>query len=342
MKIGNIDKFILHFIGNKKNGDGVKFSNKLSDHSDIESHINQLVDNSFNFEDIYQFYFQPSLELNPIYRFTNLIFEHKESFLEQSQNIGRLLYDKSNHPKIKAGELCVIYFKNCSVNNEIVDCIGLFKSETKSTILKINNIEEGLGLTEEKGISTNKLDKACLIFNTNKETGYLVSVIDNTNKGSEAQYWKSDFLGIKQIKNEFHQTKNFLGITKQFITKKLSEDFDVVKADQIDFLNRSVNYFKNHEKFNKQDFEDKVFEDSEIIESFQHFNQTYSHENKIEIPNNFNISKKAVSKQARVFKSVLKLDKNFHIYIHGNRNLIERGIDEKGRKFYKIFYDEEK
>ena len=27
----------------------------------------------------------------------------------------------------------------------------------------------------------------------------------------------------------------------------------------------------------------------------------------------------------RVFKSVLKLDKNFHIYIHGDRNKIERG-----------------
>jgi hypothetical protein len=38
---------------------------------------------------------------------------------------------------------------------------------------------------------------------------------------------------------------------------------------------------------------------------------------------------------------VLKLDKNFHIYIHGGRDMIERGVDESGRKYYKIYYNEE-
>lgn len=45
-------------------------------------------------------------------------------------------------------------------------------------------------------------------------------------------------------------------------------------------------------------------------------------------------------KQARVFKSVIKLDKNYHIYIHGDRQLIEQGEDNKG-KFYKVYYKEE-
>jgi hypothetical protein len=51
-------------------------------------------------------------------------------------------------------------------------------------------------------------------------------------------------------------------------------------------------------------------------------------------------SESAVKKQARVFKSVIKLDKNFHIYVHGNRELIEQGTDEKG-KYYKVYYKEE-
>ena len=42
-----------------------------------------------------------------------------------------------------------------------------------------------------------------------------------------------------------------------------------------------------------------------------------------------------------MFKGVLKLDKNFHIYIHGNRELIEQGIDKDGRKFYKIYFERE-
>ena len=48
-----------------------------------------------------------------------------------------------------------------------------------------------------------------------------------------------------------------------------------------------------------------------------------------EIADNFEISAQAVKRQARIFKSVLKLDKNFHIYIHGNRELIEKGFDRR-------------
>ena len=54
----------------------------------------------------------------------------------------------------------------------------------------------------------------------------------------------------------------------------------------------------------------------------------------------FGISDSAVKKQARSYKSVIKLDRNFHIYVHGNRNLLEQGEDEKG-KFYKVYYEEE-
>jgi hypothetical protein len=63
--------------------------------------------------------------------------------------------------------------------------------------------------------------------------------------------------------------------------------------------------------------------------------------NDIRFETSFDISEQAVKKQSRMFKSVLKLDKNFHVYIHGDRNLIEQGVDENGRKFYKIYYEKE-
>jgi len=56
----------------------------------------------------------------------------------------------------------------------------------------------------------------------------------------------------------------------------------------------------------------------------------------------FSISTNAVKKQSRVFKSVLKLDKNFHVYIHGNKDLIEKGFDSgMGMHYYKIYFEEE-
>ncbi len=338
---GKVNKFIIHFIGNKNNGEGVRLSDDLTDFEDIEEQIRELINNNFKTEELYQFFFLPSLKLNPIFQFVKSIFQDKNTFVEHSKNAGRYLYDKSTHPQIKGGELGMLLFSNCQFNNKVVDCVGFFKSENKDTILKIDSVKNGYGLTEVKGINTHKLDKGCLIFNTNKENGYVVAIVDNTNKGIEAQFWKDDFLGVRVLNNDYHQTNQFLGIAKNFVTKQISEEFEVSKADKIDLLNRSVDYFKTHENFNKNEFENEVFQDSNIIESFRSFDNNYRQENDIEVTDNFEISPQAVKKQARVFKSVLKLDKNFHIYIHGNKDLIEQGVDKDGRKYYKIYYEEE-
>jgi hypothetical protein len=339
--IGKMDKLIVHFVGNKNNGDGVRFSSAETDFGKVEEHFSSLVINSFNFEELYSFHFLPKVELNPVYQFVKSIFEDKSSFVEQTQNSARILYDKSNHPKIKGGELQVAYFTGCVINGKTVDAIGFFKSENKETFLKVLTSKVGFDLEIEKGIAVRKLDKGCLIFNTKAKDGYLVSVVDNTNRGEEAQYWKDEFLGVQSVANEFHQTNQFLGIAKNFVTKQLDEDFEVSKADKIDLLNRSVEYFKTHESFDKKEFEKEVFQDAGIIKSFRNFDDNYRQENEIELTDNFDISPQAVKKQARVFKSVLKLDKNFHIYIHGNRELIEQGVEKDGRKFYKIYYKEE-
>ena len=71
------------------------------------------------------------------------------------------------------------------------------------------------------------------------------------------------------------------------------------------------------------------------------YDKIYREENNIDLLDNFDISPLAVKKQAKVFKSVLKLDKNFHIYIHGDTDLIQQGIDSDGRKFYKIYFNQE-
>ncbi|PRZ22068.1 nucleoid-associated protein [Flavobacterium granuli] len=340
--LGKIDKLIIHYIGNKNSGDGVRFAEELTDFNKVEDRLSHLLASNFKAEELFHFYFDPNLELNPIYQFVSSVFRNEQSYIEESKNIGRYLYDKSTHPNIKSGELCIVYIKGCQLNEEIVDCIVLFKSENKETILKINNTNKGFDLTDISGLNINKLDKGCLIFNTERERGFVVSIIDNTNKGSEAQYWKDDFLSVQPKKDEFHQTNQFLGIAKQFVTKQLSDDFDLSKADKIDFLNRSVDYFKKHETFNKSEFEEEVFGDNNVIESFRKFDSIYRKDNELDLKDNFQISSQAVKKQSRVFKSVLKLDRNFDIYIHGNKNLIEKGVENDGRKYYKIYFEEEK
>jgi hypothetical protein len=338
--LGELDKLVVHFVGNKTNGDGVRFSNTLTRFENIEGYIKQLINNSFKLDELYCFYFLPNLELNPMFQFVSSIFKDEKTFIEQSQNSARYLYDKSIHPQVKSGELCFSYFRNCEWGGENVDCIGIIKSENKETILKVSPLSEGFELKDEKGINTNKVDKGCLVFNTKKGNGYIVALVDNTNK-AEAQYWKDDFLKVQPVNNEYHQTKEFLNIAKNFVTKQLSDKHDFSQADQVDLLNRSVEYFKKRETFNKGEFEQEVFQNDDLINSFRKFDEVFRKDNEIELSDSFEISSQAVKKQARAFKGVVKLDKNFHIYIHGNRDLIERGIDENGRKYYKIYYQEE-
>lgn len=337
-----IINFYVHKVGNKIS-DEQYFIAKRGIHLDetLKTLLSHYFLSPFKSDELYSFCHSIDISLNEVFSCVNKIFENPEELYEQSINLTKHLYDQSVHPKIKSGEFYIVYFNNCILNGEIISAIGLFKSENKDTFIEIEQVKDGFDMESRQGININKLDKGCLIFNKEKENGYVLSIIDNTNKGIDAQYWKDDFLSIRVLNNEYHQTNQFLGITKNFVTKQFSEEFEVSKADKIDLLNRSVDYFKTHENFDKLEFENEVFQDSGIIESFRSFDTNYRQENEIELTDNFEISPQAVKKQARVFKSVLKLDKNFHIYIHGDKELIEQGVEKDGRKFYKIYYTEE-
>ena len=108
-------------------------------------------------------------------------------------------------------------------------------------------------------------------------------------------------------------------------------------------INKSKKFFKEADNFEMEDFTEKVIEDKDMIDSFNGYKKVYESENEMQISNEFDISRSAVKKQSRVMKSVIKLDKNFHIYVHGNREYIVKGFDEKtGMQYYQVFFKEEK
>ena len=337
-----LQQLITHHVGNKLRDEKYLLS---SEATSFEEETKNFLLKYFllpaKAEEFYSFTHSVKLELNDIYSVVENIFLTPKQFILNSQYIAKLLYEQSMHPKIKEGELNIAYFSNVVLDDEVVEAIGIFKSETDVPFLKMKNQKSKFNINHDYGFEIKGVDKGCIIFNTDQHKGYKILIIDNANKSEEAQYWKDDFLKVKPVANEFHQTNQFLGIAKDFVTKKLSEEFEVSKADKIDLLNRSVEYFKTHESFDKKEFEKDVFQDTEIIKSFRTFDSNYRDENEIEITDNFDISQQAVKKLVRVFKSVLKLDKNFDIYIHGNSELIEKGVEKDGRKFYKIYFQQE-
>ncbi|HRH02517.1 MAG TPA: nucleoid-associated protein [Bacteroidia bacterium] len=337
-----ITRITAHRIGNKANNEKLLLSNELLSVEDkqLKEVLFSFFLSPFQSPEFYNFTFSnQDFTLNPLFTFSSKLFEQKNNFLKLSCDIAHHLYEVSTHPQIKAGDLFVVFFRNLSVNGHVLNAIGLFKSENKQAFLQLDS--DNFELNLEEGINCEKLDKGCLIFDDEANKGYRLCIVDKANKSLEAHYWRDNFLQIRPCKDEYHQTKDFLSLAKTYVTAGLTADFEVNKTEQIELLNRSMEYFKTHESFNKGEFEREVFQDTAVIKSFRSFDKMYREDNDIEFPDNFEISDKAVKKQSRVFKSVLKLDKNFHIYIHGNKELIEQGVEKDGRKFYKIYYTEE-
>lgn len=336
-----IKSITVHNVGNKLNQENIQFSKKLLT---INEEMNNILIGHFLYHfksnEYFNFYHEIDLNMNEVFVCVNKIFENKDSLQEQSINLAKHLYEQSSHPKIKGGEFYTVYFKDCIIDGETVDAVGLFKSENKDTFLKIYPSIDGFEIESEQGININKLDKGCLIFNTEKEKGYVVAVVDNTNKGNDAQYWIDDFLHVRPRKDEYYNTQNVLSLCKNFVKKELPQHFEVSKPDQVEMLNKSVKFFKDNENFNMTEFANEVICNPDIIQSFNQFKSSFQQDYDVEIADNFAISESAVKKQARSLKSIIKLDKNFHIYIHGGRELIEQGEDKKG-KFYKVYYMEE-
>lgn len=331
-----------HRVGNKINGETLHTSAEPADISDsrLRDTLVKYFVGHFHTPELFGFTFSNGdFKQNPVYNYARSVFASKDLFHEHSVNMAKHLFETSQHPNIKSGDFYMAYFKDLQTADGVSDAIGLFKAENKDTFLRLSDDHE---LSCEDGINTNKLDKGCLILDTEAEDGFQVYIVDKANKSSEAQFWKEHFLNLKPKADNFHFTNNFLSLTKQFVTKELTENFEVSKADQADLLNKSVTYFKENEHFDEKTFAAEVFQDPGVISSFQQFKTDYQEKREIELADGFEISAPAVKKQSRVFKSVLKLDKNFHVYIHGDRNLIEQGFDPvSGKKFYKIFFDEE-
>lgn len=337
----NIQAVSGHWVGNNKE-DRLILSDDLIGikKEELEQTLLYYFLSNFKSQETFCFYHESDLKFNEVYNYISNIFQNPEELYSESVNLAKFLFEKSSHPKISSGEFYVVYFKDTLYKGERMDIIGLFKSENKDKFIRTKGRDNSFGFELDRGININKIDKGCLIYNTKEEEGYIVSVIDNTNKSGEAIYWMDEFLHVKPCQDEYYNTSNLMSLCKNFVTKELPNQFEVTKADQVDLLNKSVKFFKENESFSMDKFEKEIISNQDVIDSFHNYKKEFQEDYGVEISDSFDISDGAVKKQSRVFRSVIKLDKNFHIYVHGNRDKIEQGMDEKG-KFYKVYFEEE-
>ena len=336
-----ISKIVVHKVGNKINQEGLFLS---QEELKLDEEMLEVLENyflsGFKSEEQFQFYSDSYLANNVVYGAVSEIFEDQAKFMWESETIAKHLFEIAENPRVVGGELFVIFFEGEESDAGKIDKIGIFKTEKKEMFLKINaNDHDGYDIDKDFGISLSKPDKGVLIYNNDKEEGYVLSVYDN-HKSGDIYYWFEDFLKVKQRDDDYFHTQETLTVYKDYITKQLPQEFEVSKADQAEFLNKSLEYFKEKEQFDFDDFAQSVLQDEHVIESFGNYKSDYEQEMQVALSEDFPIHQTAVKKQQRHFKSIIKLDKNFHIYIHGDRKMLETGQDDKG-KYYRLYYEEE-
>ena len=335
----------VHYVGNKTNEEGIKLSKKALKLQDdaIEGILMKYFLSPFKNNEYFHLYDESDVTRNEIYALASKIFSDPDSFFLHSVTIAHHLYECSIHSKIKGGELYLTYIQDCIVDGEPTDAIGIFKSETRETYLKVAPAGDNYEINSDNGININKLDKGCLIFNIDKDKGYRACIVESSSRAEEAQYWKNDFLNLKSREDSFYHTQNYLQLCKGFVDEKLKEEFEISKTDEIDFMNKSVKFFKEREVFDLNDFTNEIIQQPEVIDAFRDYKQSFQQNREVNIVDEFNISQNAVKNTSRIFKSILKLDKNFSVYIHGNKSNIVKGFDEeRGMNFYQLYYKEEK
>lgn len=300
-------------------------------------------------------YFFSSFKNEPLYTFSGdafdeeesvatrvkSIFKNPDSFSDEAQKIAAILQEASVHPQVKDGNLYIVFFRNCRFRNEECDAVGLFKAEVMETYIDLVETPEGIRIERKEGFSISKIDKGCVVCNHDAGNGYVMGIVDTVNKNRNASYWVDFFLRASLRKDSRFYTKNTLKSVTDFITKELPKEKSISKMEQIEVLNQTMDYLNKHDKFNTGDYSGSVLKDDETRHKFREFLSKRGDD--IGNWDNFPISEETVRQSNRFMKRVIKLGKDFSIYVHGNTELMKKGFDsEKGLQYYQFFFSSEK
>ena len=124
----------------------------LSAQPELEQVLKKFFLSPFRDPVYYHFHHVTSLDLNEIYSISSALFRSTKGFVKKSKDIANILYQYSDHPKIRNGELYVAYFDECVVDNEVAEAIGIFKSENRETFLKVFQEDADFGVNHDEGI----------------------------------------------------------------------------------------------------------------------------------------------------------------------------------------------
>lgn len=332
----SIMKVIAHKVGNKVAGTGCFMSDVRTGAGDQQRKaLMNMCLGPYKDEGSLKFFHPSSLGCNLVYDVTSRIFDNPDSFIDQSKNLARHLYDVTVGINDREGQMVVLYFKNFIVEGDTVDAVGIFKCEKKDMILSSipNNADNGIDFVIEKGISS--FDKGCLIFNKDRENGYVVYAFEATGKPRQSELWFSDFLSVKKRADSYNCTESMMLFASKFIKQAIPSRFEASTKDIAEILERAKLFFKEEGFFYTDQFFHDVLEQEDIIDLWKE--TVKAQDDPLLNLEEFGLSVQAVKRYQRKFDSDIVLDGKTKI----NRGIDhESGEDDRG-KYYKVYYKQQ-
>jgi hypothetical protein len=338
----HIASLSIHRVGNKSKNEPLLLSEEIYKTND---EITPLLKEFFlkPFRDKEENYFQfgndVDIEFNELFKLTSEVFANPESIHENSKKITRHLYDQSTHQHIKSGEVYVAFFEGLQIDNEKVNGIGIFKSEIKQDFLQFSEKENQLEAILQQGVSLNKLDKGCLIFDVKKEEGYKILSVDSNRY--DAKYWLESFLGVDACNDDNFKTKKYLKFCQNFAKDVVLPAED--KKQEVLFMNRAVNHFAKNDNFQESAFINEVIDNPDLIPEFNNYKIEKAPKYSIEDLTTFPIANTAVSAARKKIKNTINLDTNIQIRLdfinpENADKFVEKGWDEEKQMYYYLVY----
>jgi len=334
IKVNEIKAATIQIVGNKTRGEGLSSASSLADVSDSSDFLTKLIEKSFTMDDLKCFSYIESVELNPVYQFASKIFNDNETFLKQSVNIATYLYDQSVHPNIRSGELYVLLLE-CEYKKTAVDAMAILKSEKKDPFLATDNDGWEISVRTIYGTGMKGLDKGCLILNVDRENGYVVGTVDNTNNGSDAQYWTDSFLHVTDCEDDYHQTVKLMDMCKGFV----KQQDDISDIERAIAAKRTADVFAAGETIQVDALADLICQDDKQKQEFAAYRKAFEKQNG-GFAEEVNVVKKAAIRKPVTKMTTLKLGADFEVKVLNPEAKIEGGVDKKsGKKYYTLYYE---
>ncbi len=299
-----------------------------------------------------RFHHHTSLEKHEMNSLTSAIFGNVDSLLENGAGIAARLHSKSVHPNIKSGDLCVSLIEGILVEGEEKRALCILKSESVTPFLSISARDGDLQLSTEHGINPEKIDKGCLILDHMPHKGYYVLTFDRA--GSESRFWVRDFLAVQPIPDAAMLSKRVAEMAVAAVTSTAPESEPQSAADEDTppwntnvAAREALSFFDGRKTFSLQEFEEQALRTPEARRAFAEERRRIEEEEGVRITDEFDISKRDVSKAKKLMKSVMRLDTGVEIRLRPKvvdkpDAVLEKGFDEqRGMKYIKVFYQKD-